>query len=69
MITAVDLDDETHLGSQEVRDEPTEHRHLPAKRDAEPSAPQGLEEPSLGRRRSPSHLARALNEDALPASV
>jgi hypothetical protein len=69
MIDAVDLDNETHLGSEQVCNEPTEHRHLPAKRDAEPPAPQRFEEPSLGRRRSVPHLGRTPNEDALPTSV
>jgi len=44
MISAIDLDDEAHLGGQEVRDEPTEQRHLPAERDTELSRTERLEE-------------------------
>jgi hypothetical protein len=48
VVRAIDLDHETLRGSQEVRDETPEQRHLPAKHDAEPPPANALPEELLG---------------------
>ena len=64
MMGAVDLDDEAHLGSEPVRNEPTEQRHLPTERDAELARAKRVEEARLGRRRSVPHRRSAAVEQS-----
>lgn len=59
---AVDLNDEAQLWGEQVRDEPTEQRHLPTEGDAEPTRAERIEQARLGRGGSVPHLAGALGE-------
>jgi len=64
----IDLDDEFHLESQEVDDEPTEQRYLSTKRDAQLPTAHRVEDPSLGQGGSAPHRGRALGEHRLSMS-
>jgi hypothetical protein len=68
MAETLDLDDEVHLGSQQVRDKPSEQRHLPAERDTDTPAAERLKEPRLGGRRRAAHLGCTPREHALSPS-
>ena len=70
VILAVDLNHETLRGSQEVCDEATEQRHLPAKDHAELPAAEMVPQELLGCSERAAHRASALREDrrALAAS-
>ncbi len=68
MIEPINLDHETHLGSQQVHDEPSEHRYSPAKGDSELPSAERLEEACLGLGGSVPHRGSALFEHRLPAS-
>jgi len=65
MIEAVDLDDEAHLGSEQVCDEPTKQRHLPTEGDTEGAAAERLEEPRFGRGGRVPHPGGVLGERGL----
>ena len=70
VILAVDLNHETLRGSQEVCDEATEQRHLPAKDHAELPAAKMVPQELLGCSERAAQCASALREDrrALAAS-
>jgi hypothetical protein len=62
VIKPIDLDDELHLGGEQIDDEPTEQGDLPPKRDPEPATAEGLEEYLLRSGRGAAHGCRALTE-------
>jgi len=48
VVEPIDFDDELHLGSEQIDDEPTEQRDLPPKRDSEPPTAKSVKEHLLG---------------------
>ena len=66
VVEPIDFDDELHLGSEQIDDEPTEQRDVPPKRDACPAAAESLKEHLLGSGGGATHDCLALIELRAP---
>jgi hypothetical protein len=60
---AINLDHEPLSGRQEISDEATEQRHLPAKHRPKPAPAKPSPEQRLGRSERRAHLSRALVQE------
>ena len=62
VVEPIDLDDELHLGSEQIENEPTEQRDLSSKRDPDSPTAEGMKENLFGGSGGVTHDCRALIE-------